>query len=337
MNIQQAMRVGPARVNDLFAKLSETTDGAVKTRETLFAELKSELEQVAEIEERHLLPLLAKHKETKDLVRGAKEDNKTLREQLQALENIPKNDPAFLQAINDLRKGFQRHVRDGKSELLPAVQKALSEEEVQEAAETIQARFEQAEQAKREEEEEARKAARTAREEAKLNAAAQAAAQEAREESARAIRETSRQVVQGLSEGVRRTSETLQSGAVQYIDNAREAAGAFQTLTSFSTATGRAMAEIQAALGERISKSMSETARVSYRLLGCTSPTQIAEIQRDYLQTILRGWVECNERVLQASQRAVDEVAPTLRTGSGTGTERRPVNQARNQERQRAN
>ena len=34
----------PPKANELFAKLSETSDGALKTREKLFADLKAELE-----------------------------------------------------------------------------------------------------------------------------------------------------------------------------------------------------------------------------------------------------------------------------------------------------
>ena len=38
------MQAGPMKANELFARLSETSDGAVKTREKLFGELKAELE-----------------------------------------------------------------------------------------------------------------------------------------------------------------------------------------------------------------------------------------------------------------------------------------------------
>jgi hypothetical protein len=44
MNLRTLMQAGPTKANELFAKLGETSDGAVKTREKLFAELKTELE-----------------------------------------------------------------------------------------------------------------------------------------------------------------------------------------------------------------------------------------------------------------------------------------------------
>ncbi|HYC05630.1 MAG TPA: hemerythrin domain-containing protein [Azospirillaceae bacterium] len=319
MNIQQAMRVGPARVNELFAKLAETGDGAVKTRETLFADLKGELAQIAELEERHLLPLLARHKETKDLVQGARDGNKALAAQLKALEAAPKNDGAFLQGIAELRRGFQQHVRDGRSELLPAVQKVLSEDEAREAGEKMEAALQQAEQAKRDEADAARGAARAERERARQAEAVQTAATELQEETARTARDTSRKVVELASEGVRRGAETFQEGASRYMAGAQDAAGAIQTVTAFTTATGRAMAEVQAAWGDRVSKTLSEAAAASRRLVGCTDPAQIAQVQRDFLETTMRGWVDCNERVLQASRRAADELLPVLQNRSESG------------------
>ena len=49
---------GPTKANELFARLSETSDGAVKTREKLFAELRAELELHTSLEEEHLFPIL---------------------------------------------------------------------------------------------------------------------------------------------------------------------------------------------------------------------------------------------------------------------------------------
>ena len=42
--IRQLLQTGPAKANELFAKLVDTSDGAIKTRERLFADLKAELE-----------------------------------------------------------------------------------------------------------------------------------------------------------------------------------------------------------------------------------------------------------------------------------------------------
>ncbi|MBV9748837.1 MAG: hypothetical protein JO157_08480, partial [Acetobacteraceae bacterium] len=52
MTLRTLMQAGPAKANELFTKLFETSDGAIKTRERLFAELKAELETHVDLEER---------------------------------------------------------------------------------------------------------------------------------------------------------------------------------------------------------------------------------------------------------------------------------------------
>jgi len=80
--IRQLIQTSPAHANELFAKLVDTSENAVKTREKLFAELKEELELLASLEEQHLFPVLRKHKDLKDLVREALNDNKATRKLL---------------------------------------------------------------------------------------------------------------------------------------------------------------------------------------------------------------------------------------------------------------
>jgi hypothetical protein len=139
MTITQLIQNSPSKANELFSKLADTSEGAVKTREKLFSELKDELETLASLEEKHLFPVLRKHQETKDLVADAINDNKEVRKLLADLEKTPKTGPEFAPKLGELRKIFQQHVRDEKKELLPAVRKALSAEEAQTVVEKIEA------------------------------------------------------------------------------------------------------------------------------------------------------------------------------------------------------
>ncbi|MGK7871286.1 DUF2382 domain-containing protein [Falsiroseomonas sp. E2-1-a20] len=168
MTLRTLMQAGPAKANELFAKLSETSDGAVKTREKLFSDLKAELELHTGLEEQHLFPILKKNPETKDLVAEAIRDNKELRAKLAELDAMPKNDPAFAEQLADLQKTFRQHARDDKKELLPAVQRALSEEQVLGVTEKMEASLAEAEQAKQDEAEERRAKAREEREQAEF-------------------------------------------------------------------------------------------------------------------------------------------------------------------------
>jgi uncharacterized protein (TIGR02271 family) len=190
MNLRTLILTGPKKVNELFAKLSETSDGAVKTREKLFAEIKTELELYAGLEEQHLFPILRRNPETKEIVAEAIKDNRELRAKLAELEALPKNDESFLEKLKELQKAFRQHARDDKREFLPAVERALSGEQVQDVAEKMETSLSEAEQVRQNEADERRANAREERE------AAQQAEfeEEERAESERRARQTARQV-----------------------------------------------------------------------------------------------------------------------------------------------
>src|SRR5215212_6479005 len=137
--IRQLIQTSPAKANELFTKLVETSGNAVKTRERLFSGLK----------EQHLFPVLRKRKETKDLVSDALNDNKETRKALTELERTPKESEAFASKVTELRKAFQQHVRDERKELLPAVLKALDDEEAGAIVEKIEGAKAEVEEAKR--------------------------------------------------------------------------------------------------------------------------------------------------------------------------------------------
>src|SRR5215212_5184716 len=146
--LRQLIQTSPARVNELFVKLVDTSEAAVKTREKIFTELKGELELLADLEEQHLFPVLRKHKELKDLVREALNDNKAIRKLLIELDHTPKDNEEFASRVAELRRVFQQHVRDEKKELLPAVLKALSDEEAEAVVDRIEAGKAEIEQAR---------------------------------------------------------------------------------------------------------------------------------------------------------------------------------------------
>jgi hemerythrin HHE cation binding domain-containing protein len=84
--IRQLIQTSPAKAIELFGRLVETSGSAVRTRERLFSDLRDELELQMRLEEQHLFPVLKKHKETKELVADAVNDNKQTRKALAELE-----------------------------------------------------------------------------------------------------------------------------------------------------------------------------------------------------------------------------------------------------------
>ena len=246
MTITQLIQSSPANANEIFAKLAATTSGAVKTRESLFNELKAELELHSKLEEEHLFPVLRKHKETKDLVRAAVDDNKQARALLAELDAMPKEGEDFLAKLQELRKAFQRHVRDEKKELLPAVKTALTDAEAQAITERVEAEKAAREEAKRQAAEERRAAARQEREKAeRRKAQAEARRQRAREEEKRQQAE-----IRAEKRRVREEEARRQAEAEAEQRRAREAGAALARTGESLVRGGQALAASGAAAAQ---------------------------------------------------------------------------------------
>jgi hypothetical protein len=157
-------------------------------------------------------------------VADAIKDNKELRAKLAELEAMPKNDAAFPERLKELQKTFRQHARDEKRELLPAVQRALSEEQVQGVAEKIEAGVAEAEQARQDEVEERRLKARQEREQAERQAERQAEAERAQQAAAEQARheEAAQKRLKARQEREEAERQAEQEAAVQQAQDEAE-------------------------------------------------------------------------------------------------------------------
>jgi hypothetical protein len=295
--IRQLIQTSPARANELFAKLVDTSENAVKTREKLFGELKDELERLASLEEQHLFPVLRKHKDLKDLVREALNDNKTTRKLLTELDHTPKDSEEFAARVTELRRVFQQHVRDEKKELLPAILKALSDEEAEAVVESIEAEKAAIEEARRSEAEERRAEARREREraeaeQARVEAAERAEAQERRE----------------LARQQREEAERLQQAAEVVVDTAwaaprtvQQAARATQEVVQTSVST---TAEVAQRTTDQVTEVLGEARRRAQDLAERTSQN---------LQTVTRSSTLLAREVQEVSSECLDMMQERMR------------------------
>ena len=223
MTLRTLMQAGTAKANELFTRLADTSDGALKTRERLFAELTAELEAHTDLEEQYLFPVLRKHAETKGLVAGAIRDNKELRVALAELGQLPKNDESFLARLAELRKVFRQHARDETKALLPAVQRALSDEQVQGITEKMETSLAETEQAKRDQSSTARRERAQAELQVQQEEAAehelQAVAQRADKAVLQTIEETAR-MAEMTGESARQITRSVTESAQRVVTSA---------------------------------------------------------------------------------------------------------------------
>ena len=290
--IRQLIQTSPARANELFAKLVDTSESAVKTREKLFAELKEELELFTSLEEQHLFPVLRKHKELKDLVREALSDNKATRKLLTELDHTPKDSEEFTSRVGELRRVFQQHVRDEKKELLPAVLKALSDEEAEAVVEGFEAGKAEVEEAKRAEAEQRRAEARRERERAE---AQQARLEEARRAEAAERREAARQEREE-AERIQQAAEAVVNTAWVAPKAAQQAARTTQEIVQESVSTAADVAQrttdqvvtALGAVGERAQKATERTSQ-TLRIVAQTGTVLVRGMQEaseEYLEMV---------------------------------------------------
>ena len=159
---------------------------------------------------------------------------------LSELAALPKNDEAFLPRLAELQKAFRQHARDEKRELLPAVQKALSEEQVQGIVEKMEGSLAEADQARQNEAEERRAAARREREEreqAELLAQQEQQAEQERQAAARHAEKSARAAVRATAQAAVATVEAVAEGTQRATERALQATSTAVEHTAAATST----------------------------------------------------------------------------------------------------
>ncbi len=131
MNAFELLKKDHKKVSDLFAKLDETTERGVKTREELFAQLKQELDVHARIEEQIFYPAIKEAKETHEITLEAIEEHNVVKQLLAELEQLPVSEETWTAKLTVLKENVEHHVEEEEDEMFPKAKKVLSEEQVE--------------------------------------------------------------------------------------------------------------------------------------------------------------------------------------------------------------
>jgi hypothetical protein len=323
MTLQQTITTSTNQTNELFDKLQNTSDQAVKTRENLFSDLDRELRLYADLEQRHLFPALRKHDETKGLVPDARKANKDLLVQLDGLAALPKGDAEFLPRLGALRKLYQQHLRDERKELLPAVQKALSQEEADAVASKIDAGRAQADEEQRAEAEERKLAAKRQREAGEAVAAGLKAAEDTVDATKQKARDVGNAAVDRVEQGAKSAKKATRKAGKEASDTARrlkdragktvtvlreEARERGQDVKAVGAAI-RTLAQARSDLGALVKDAVKRSGRngleTTKRL--ARKPSEFGQVQRDFAATATRNLMETTSELMQIVRRASDQ------------------------------
>lgn len=127
-----------AMVKKLFAELEKQDLGAVKQRERLFKQLKSELEIHSKVEEALLYLPLKEIDKTHMSILEATEEHNLLEKLLLELNCSPVNTDEWCAKLTVLKESFLHHVEEEESELFPLAQKVLDREQLIEIGKQVQ-------------------------------------------------------------------------------------------------------------------------------------------------------------------------------------------------------
>jgi hemerythrin-like domain-containing protein len=310
MTLRQTLQAAPTKTKELIEKLSGTSNQAVKTRDSLFAELKEQLSLYLDVEEQNLLPLLRKHQETKSLASDAAKGSRDLRARLREVEAAPRDNDEFLAKVKELQTLLQQHVRDERRELLPAVLKALDDEEAASLAGAIEGGFAEAEEAKREQKRQAAALAKRETELAEQAEAAERAAARAEKAAAREARAAAKKAAEAatatMAEVVERSSEAAsqaQGALASYSGTFQKATADLRAVSASTSIAAQGASQFMSAWMEWIGKATRAQAEASRRIMECTNIAQFAEVQNEILSNATRNLIERNAAFLEIAQQ----------------------------------
>ena len=140
MNPFTLLKADHKKVAGILEKIDETTERAIKTREELFTQLKTELDIHTRIEETIFYPALEEADETHDITLEAYEEHKVVKTLLNELEALGKDKEEWTAKFTVLKENIEHHVEEEEGEMFTKARKVLGEE----GAETLGTRMEKA-------------------------------------------------------------------------------------------------------------------------------------------------------------------------------------------------
>jgi hemerythrin-like domain-containing protein len=132
MDAFELLKSDHEKVAGILDKIEGTTERALKTREELFTQLKSELDVHANIEETIFYPVLEKAEESRDITLEAFEEHRIVKQLLNELEAEAKDDETWTAKFTVLKENIEHHVEEEEGELFKKARRVLSEEEIEE-------------------------------------------------------------------------------------------------------------------------------------------------------------------------------------------------------------
>lgn len=138
MDVFQELKKDHQEVRQLFGKIEALSSGARKTREDLFGKLKAELLRHAKAEEKAFYPRFRDQDQTHDLIEEAYSEHKHTEQMLERIEKMAVDSDEWMEAIKELKKEVEHHVREEENQLFPKARKLVDKNEIDSLGEAVE-------------------------------------------------------------------------------------------------------------------------------------------------------------------------------------------------------
>jgi len=115
----------------MLAEGESTTERGEKTREELFARLKSDLEIHERMEEEVLYPALKSHPKARDLALEGYEEHHVVDTILAELEQTPPSDEQWGAKFKVAKENLEHHIEEEETQMFPKARNAFSDDELE--------------------------------------------------------------------------------------------------------------------------------------------------------------------------------------------------------------
>lgn len=138
MDFDQLLKKDHEKASTLMKKIADSGEGAVKTREQNFEQLKNELQAHTAAEEEILYPALQEHEETRAMALEAIEEHKLVEQLLDELDAMDVTSEEWTAKFTVLKENVEHHVEEEEDEMFKQARKVLGKENAEELGKRLE-------------------------------------------------------------------------------------------------------------------------------------------------------------------------------------------------------
>ena len=130
------------KVKGLLTQLESTTERGVKTRQELFATIKTELTVHEIIEEEIFYPALKEHPKAEEIVLEGYEEHHVVDTIMGELEGLPVDHESWGAKAKVMKENIEHHIEEEESQMFPKARQVFEREELESLGERMAQRKE---------------------------------------------------------------------------------------------------------------------------------------------------------------------------------------------------